>query len=132
VGDQLIQSAKVTRVSLDVIEQTVRDIEADTGHGPADLVRQINELRHALGTMASVTNRNLRTAEDATRATSELRLNSDNLQQVVAAYKLRPRHGADPGLRPAHHRHRNRRRGERTPGHRQVKPVATFSTFPTC
>jgi methyl-accepting chemotaxis protein len=90
VGDQLIQSAQITRVSLDVIERTVRDIEVDTGHGPADLARQINELRHALRTMAAVTNRNLRAAEDATRATSELRLNSDNLQQVVAAYKLRP------------------------------------------
>jgi methyl-accepting chemotaxis protein len=90
VGDQLIQSAQITRVSLDVIERTVRDIEVDTGHGPADLARQVNELRHALRTMAAVTNRNLRAAEDATRATSELRLNSDNLQQVVAAYKLRP------------------------------------------
>jgi methyl-accepting chemotaxis protein len=88
VGDQLIQSAQLTRVSLDVIERAVRDI--DTAGGPANLARQIAEVRRALGAMAAITDRNLRAAEDARRATDELRANSDNLQWVVAAYKLKP------------------------------------------
>jgi methyl-accepting chemotaxis protein len=88
VGDQLIQSAQVTRGSLDVIERAVRSI--DTGGGSTSLVRQIAEVRGALGTMSAITERNLRAAEDARRATDELRTNSDNLQRVVAAYKLKP------------------------------------------
>jgi methyl-accepting chemotaxis protein len=87
VGDQLLQSAQITRVSLDVIEQTVRDI--DTVSGPARLAHQIDEVRHALHTMAAITDRNVMAAEDASRATHELRSNSNNLQRVVAAYKLR-------------------------------------------
>jgi methyl-accepting chemotaxis protein len=88
VGDQLIQSAHITRVSLNVIEQAVRGI--DTVGGPANLARQIAEVRHALGGMATITDRNLRAAEDARRATHELRVNSDNLQRVVATYQLKP------------------------------------------
>jgi methyl-accepting chemotaxis protein len=88
VGAQLIQSAQVTRVSLDAIEQAVRGI--DTVGGPANLARQIAEVRHALGAVAAITDRNVRVAEDARRATDELRANSDNLQRVVAAYQLKP------------------------------------------
>jgi methyl-accepting chemotaxis protein len=92
VGEQLMQSAQITHRSLDVIEQTVRSI--DTVGGPRHLAHQIGEVRQALDAMATVTERNLRAAEDAGRATYELRLNSDRLQQVVAAYKLKPT--ADP------------------------------------
>ncbi|MGC9671339.1 hypothetical protein ACNTMW_32940 [Planosporangium sp. 12N6] len=87
VGAQLIQSAQITRVSLNVIEQTVRGI--DTTNQPSHLAHQIDEVRRALDTMAAITDRNLRAAEDASRATYELRSNSDNLQRVVAAYNLR-------------------------------------------
>jgi hypothetical protein len=66
----------------------------DTVGGPMHLARQIGEVRYALDAMATVTQRNLRAAQDAGRATYELRLNSDRLQQVVAAYKLKPT--ADP------------------------------------
>jgi methyl-accepting chemotaxis protein len=88
VGDQLIQSAQITRVSLNVIEQAVRGI--NTAGGPANLARQIDEVRHALGTMAAIADRNVHAAEDARRATDELRVNSDSLQRVVAAYRLKP------------------------------------------
>nr|WP_240942872.1 methyl-accepting chemotaxis protein [Planosporangium thailandense] len=88
VGEQLIQSAQITRVSLNVIEQAVRGI--DTAGGPANLARQLAEVRHALGAMATIADRNVRAAEDARRATSELRTNSDNLQRLVATYRLKP------------------------------------------
>lgn len=87
VGEQLLQSAQINRVSLNVIEQAVRGI--DTTGGP-NLARQLAEVRHALGAMATIADRNVRAAEDARRATNELRSNSDNLQRVVAAYRLRP------------------------------------------
>jgi methyl-accepting chemotaxis protein len=88
VADQLIHSAQITRVSLDAIEQAVRGI--DTAGGPTNLAYQIAEVRRALGAMAAIADRNVRTAQDARRATDELRVNSDNLQRVVGAYKLKP------------------------------------------
>ncbi|GIG75131.1 hypothetical protein Pfl04_35350 [Planosporangium flavigriseum] len=93
VGDQLIHSAQVTRASLDAIEQAVRRIDPTVG--PPSLAYQLGEVRRALAAMASISDRNVRTAEDARRSTDELRANSDNLQRVVAAYKLKPAPAAE-------------------------------------